>query len=207
MPLWITFIYFPIAHMVWYWSGPDAIDAAAKALAAATDPAAKAKAQEALDLVLADGGYLYKAGAIDFAGGSVVHINSGIAGFVGCLIVGKRIGFGRDVMAPHSLVMSFIGATPLVVRLVRLQRRIELRGSGWCGGRVPQHLHRDRCLRNVVDVRGVDREGQANHARSHLRRGGGSCRRHACLGLRGLDGLARTRSRRRRRSASSSARR
>src|SRR3984893_8766112 len=61
MPLWITFVYFPIAHMVWYWSGPDAIDAAAKALAAATDPAAKAKAQEALDAVLADGGYLYKA--------------------------------------------------------------------------------------------------------------------------------------------------
>lgn len=110
MPLWITFVYFPIAHMVWYWAGPDAIDAAAKALAAATDPAAKAKAQQALDLVMADGGYLFKAGAIDFAGGSVVHINSGIAGMVGCLIVGKRIGYGKDVMAPHSLVMTMIGA-------------------------------------------------------------------------------------------------
>ncbi len=110
MPLWITFVYFPIAHMVWYWSGPDAIDAAAKVLAAATDPAAKEKAQAALDAVLADGGFLYTKGAIDFAGGSVVHINSGIAGFVGCLIVGKRIGFGRDVMAPHSLTMSYIGA-------------------------------------------------------------------------------------------------
>jgi Amt family ammonium transporter len=110
MPLWITFVYFPVAHMVWYWAGPDAIDAAAKALAAATDAAAKAKAQEALDAVLADGGYLFKAGAIDFAGGSVVHINSGIAGMVGCLIVGKRIGFGKDVMAPHSLVMTMIGA-------------------------------------------------------------------------------------------------
>jgi len=109
MPLWITFVYFPIAHMVWYWSGPDAIDAAAKVLAAAADPKAKAAAQEALDAVLADGGYLYKAGAIDFAGGSVVHINAGIAGFVGCLIVGKRVGFGKDVMAPHSLVMSMIG--------------------------------------------------------------------------------------------------
>ncbi|MDO8533845.1 MAG: ammonium transporter [Xanthobacteraceae bacterium] len=110
MPLWITFVYFPIAHMVWYWSGPDGIDAAAKALAAATDPALKAKAQEALDAVLADGGYLFKAGAIDFAGGSVVHINAGIAGMVGCLIVGKRIGFGKDVMAPHSLTMTMIGA-------------------------------------------------------------------------------------------------
>jgi len=110
IPLWITFVYFPVAHMVWYWAGPDAVDAAAKALAAATDPAAKAKAQAALDAVMADGGYLFKAGAIDFAGGTVVHINSGIAGMVGCLIVGKRIGFGKDIMAPHSLVMTMIGA-------------------------------------------------------------------------------------------------
>jgi Amt family ammonium transporter len=110
MPLWITFVYFPIAHMVWYWGGPDAIAAAAKALAAAADPKAKETAQAALDAALADGGYLFKAGAIDFAGGSVVHINSGIAGMVGCLIVGKRIGYGKDVMAPHSLVMTMIGA-------------------------------------------------------------------------------------------------
>lgn len=110
MPLWITLVYFPIAHMVWYWAGPDAVDAAAKALAAAADPAAKAKAQEVFDAVMADGGYLFKSGAIDFAGGTVVHINSGIAGMVGCLIVGKRIGYGRDVMAPHSLVMTMVGA-------------------------------------------------------------------------------------------------
>jgi Amt family ammonium transporter len=109
MPLWITFVYFPIAHMVWYWAGPDAIDAAVKALAAAADPKAKAVAQEALDAVMADGGYLFKAGAIDFAGGSVVHINSGIAGMVGCLIVGKRIGYGKDNMPPHSLTMTMIG--------------------------------------------------------------------------------------------------
>jgi Amt family ammonium transporter len=110
MPLWITFVYFPIAHMVWYWAGPDAVDAAAKALAAAADPAKKAAAQAALDAVNADGGYLFKAGALDFAGGTVVHINSGIAGMVGCLIVGKRLGYGKDVMAPHSLVMTMIGA-------------------------------------------------------------------------------------------------
>jgi len=110
IPLWITCVYFPIAHMVWYWAGPDAIDAAAKALAAATDAAAKAKAQEALDAVLADGGYLFKAGAIDFAGGTVVHINSGIAGLVGCLLVGKRIGYGKEVMSPHSLTMTMMGA-------------------------------------------------------------------------------------------------
>ncbi len=110
MPLWITFVYFPIAHMVWYWGGPDAIAAAAKALAAAKDAGAKEAAQAALDAATADGGYLFKAGAIDFAGGSVVHINSGIAGMVGCLIVGKRLGYGKDSFAPHSLVMTYVGA-------------------------------------------------------------------------------------------------
>jgi ammonium transporter, Amt family len=110
IPLWITCVYFPIAHMVWYWGGPDAIDAAAKALAAAADGAAKTAAQAKLDEVLADGGYLFKVGAIDFAGGTVVHINSGIAGFVGCLLVGKRIGYGKEIMPPHSLTMTMIGA-------------------------------------------------------------------------------------------------
>ncbi len=88
VPLWVTFIYFPMAHMVWYWAGPDAVDAAAKALAAA-DAGGKAAAQSALDAVLADAGYIYKLGAIDFAAATVVHINAGIAAFVGCLIVGK----------------------------------------------------------------------------------------------------------------------
>ena len=82
IPLWVTFVYFPIAHMVWYWAGPDAIDAAAKAVAAATDDAAKKTAQEALDATLADAGQIFLWGAIDFAGGTVVHINSGIAGLV-----------------------------------------------------------------------------------------------------------------------------
>jgi Amt family ammonium transporter len=111
IPLWVTFVYFPMAHMVWYWAGPDAVDVAAKALAAAgTDVAAKAKAQEALDAVLADAGYLFKAGAIDFAGGTVVHINSGIAGLVGAIMVGKRIGHGKDLMPPHSLPLTYAGA-------------------------------------------------------------------------------------------------
>ena len=109
IPLWLTFVYFPIAHMVWYWAGPDAIDAAAKALAAA-DAAGKAAAQVKLDEALADAGYLFKAGAIDFAGGTVVHINSGIAGLVGALLVGKRLGYGKELMQPHSLTMTYIGA-------------------------------------------------------------------------------------------------
>ena len=109
IPLWLTFVYFPIAHMVWYFAGPDAIDAATKALAAA-DAGGKAAAQEALDGVLADAGYIFKLGAIDFAGGTVVHINSGIAGLVGALLVGKRLGYGKELTPPHSLTMTFIGA-------------------------------------------------------------------------------------------------
>ncbi len=115
IPLWVTFVYFPIAHMVWYWAGPDAIAAAVKALAAAKDPAAKKIAQEALDAVMADGGKVFLWGAIDFAGGTVVHINAGIAGLVGALMIGKRTGYGRELMAPHSLTMSMIGAALLWV--------------------------------------------------------------------------------------------
>jgi Amt family ammonium transporter len=111
----VTLIYFPIAHMVWYWAGPDAIADAAKALAAATDEATKKVAQAKLDEVLVDGGQVYLWGAIDFAGGTVVHINSGIAGLVGALMVGKRIGYGKDVMAPHSMVQTMIGASLLWV--------------------------------------------------------------------------------------------
>jgi Amt family ammonium transporter len=116
IPLWVTLIYFPIAHMVWYWAGPDAIDAAAKALVAAGDDATKkAAAQAALDAVNADSGLVFQWGAIDFAGGTVVHINAGIAGLVGALMVGKRVGFGKELMAPHSLVMTMIGASLLWV--------------------------------------------------------------------------------------------
>ncbi|HET7885214.1 MAG TPA: ammonium transporter [Bradyrhizobium sp.] len=116
IPLWVTLIYFPIAHMVWYWAGPDAISDAVKAVAAAGSDAAKTAAAKAkLAEVMADGGWIYKKGAIDFAGGTVVHINAGIAGLVGALIVGKRVGYGKDLMAPHSLTMSMIGASLLWV--------------------------------------------------------------------------------------------
>jgi ammonium transporter, Amt family len=115
MALWVTFIYFPMAHMVWYWAGPDALAGAAKAVADAVDPAAKAMAQTKLDEVLADAGLIFKWGALDFAGGTVVHINAGIAGFVGCLMLGKRIGYGKELMAPHSLTMTMIGASLLWV--------------------------------------------------------------------------------------------
>ena len=113
--LWVTFIYFPIAHAVWFWQGPDAIADAAKALAAAQGNAAKQAAQAALDKVQANAGYFNQLGALDFAGGTVVHINAGIAGFVGALILGKRVGYPREPMPPHSLVMTMIGASLLWV--------------------------------------------------------------------------------------------
>ena len=112
--LCVTIIYFPMAHMVWYWAGPDAVADAARAVAAAA-PDAKAAAEAQLAAVNADAGMLFQWGALDFAGGTVVHINAGIAGFVGCLMLGKRVGYGRDLLAPHSLTMTMIGASLLWV--------------------------------------------------------------------------------------------
>ena len=78
--LWVTFVYFPVAHMVWF-----------------------------------SDGYLFKLGALDFAGGTVVHINSGVAALVGALLLGKRTGYGKDLMAPHSLSFTLVGAALLWV--------------------------------------------------------------------------------------------
>lgn len=114
MVLWLTFVYAPIAHMVWYWSGPDAIAAAAAALRDAAE-FDKPAAQAVLDATLADAGLMYRWGAIDFAGGTVVHINSGIAGLVAALIIGPRYGYGRDSMQPHSLPFCVVGACLLWV--------------------------------------------------------------------------------------------
>ena len=113
IPLWVTIVYFPIAHMVWYWGGPDAIVDAAKALAAAAAGPAKEAAQVKLDAALADAGQVFAWGAIDFAGGTVVHINAGIAGLVGAVMLGKRAGYGKESMAPHSLTLSMVGASLL----------------------------------------------------------------------------------------------
>ena len=98
MVLWFSFSYLPIAHMVWYWAGPDAYSDA-KAAEAAT----------------ATAGFIFQKGALDFAGGTVVHINAGIAGLVGCLLIGRRIGYGKEFIAPHSVTMTMIGASLLWV--------------------------------------------------------------------------------------------
>jgi Amt family ammonium transporter len=118
MILWSLLVYYPMAHMVWYWGGPDIFGSAAWALAQAKeagDAAAIAAAQTAHDAVLADAGFMFAKGALDFAGGTVVHINAGIAGLVLCILLGPRIGFGKDAMPPHSLVMTMIGAALLWV--------------------------------------------------------------------------------------------
>jgi Amt family ammonium transporter len=90
--LWLTIVYFPMAHMVWYWAGPDFLPDAPT-----------------------DAGLLWGWGALDFAGGTVVHINAGIAGLVGAIMIGKRIGFPKEPMPPHSLTMTMIGASLLWV--------------------------------------------------------------------------------------------
>ncbi|HEV2229963.1 MAG TPA: ammonium transporter [Steroidobacteraceae bacterium] len=94
--LWFTFSYLPVAHMVWYWPGPDAFTSAATA-----------------DAVSATGGLIWQWGALDFAGGTVVHINAGVAGLVGAFVLGKRIGHGREPMAPHNLTLTMVGASLL----------------------------------------------------------------------------------------------
>ncbi len=113
--LWVTLVYLPIAHWVWFVPAPDDVAAAAKAVAAAADGAAKAAAQARLDELTGSAGWLAGSGALDFAGGTVVHINAGIAGLVGALIVGKRVGYGKDLMPPHSVTMTMIGASLLWV--------------------------------------------------------------------------------------------
>jgi len=114
MALWVTVVYCPIAHMVWYWPGPDALSEAARAAATATGEA-KAIADAHLALLQATSGLAVQWGTIDFAGGTVVHINAGIAGLMGALILGPRSGYGREPMPPHSLTLSMVGAALLWV--------------------------------------------------------------------------------------------
>ena len=98
MAIWFTFSYAPIAHMVWFWMGPDAYTSAEVATA-----------------MTAKAGYIWQHGALDFAGGTVVHINAAVAGLVGAYMVGKRIGYGKEPMAPHSLTLTMVGAALLWV--------------------------------------------------------------------------------------------
>jgi Amt family ammonium transporter len=96
--LWFSFSYLPIAHMVWFWPGPNGITDAAT-LATET----------------AKGGWLWQKGALDFAGGTVVHINAAIAGLIGAYMIGRRVGYRKESMPPHSLTMTMIGGSLLWV--------------------------------------------------------------------------------------------
>ncbi len=98
MVIWFTFSYAPMAHMVWFWMGPDAYTG-----------------KEVVDAMNGKAGYLWQSGALDFAGGTVVHINAAVAGLVGAFMVGKRIGYGKEAMAPHSLTLTMVGASLLWV--------------------------------------------------------------------------------------------
>ena len=114
--LWFTFSYLPIAHMVWYWDGPDAYKTAEAATAAG-----------------ANAGLIWGWGALDFAGGTVVHINAGIAGLVGAYVVGRRVGFGREAMAPHSLTLTMVGAALLWVGWFGFNAGSALEANGTAG--------------------------------------------------------------------------
>ena len=94
--IWFTISYLPVAHMVWFWMGPDAYTGA-----------------EVVDAMNAKAGLIWQWGALDFAGGTVVHINAGVAGLVGAYMLGKRVGYGKEAFTPHSLTMTMIGASLL----------------------------------------------------------------------------------------------
>jgi len=98
MALWFTFSYAPIAHMVWFWMGPDAY-----------------ASKEVVDAMNAKAGLAWQWGALDFAGGTVVHINAAVAGLVGAFMIGKRIGYGKESFTPHSLTLTMVGAAMLWV--------------------------------------------------------------------------------------------
>jgi Amt family ammonium transporter len=96
--IWFTFSYAPVAHMVWYWMGPDAYTG-----------------KEVVDAMNAKAGLIWQWGALDFAGGTVVHINAAVAGLVGAYMMGKRVGYGKEAMAPHNLPLTMVGASLLWV--------------------------------------------------------------------------------------------
>jgi Amt family ammonium transporter len=96
--LWFTFSYAPVAHMVWYWMGPDAYTG-----------------KEVVDAMNGKAGLIWQWGALDFAGGTVVHINAAVAGLVGAYMMGKRVGYGKEAMAPHNLPLTMVGASLLWV--------------------------------------------------------------------------------------------
>ncbi len=116
MVIWFTFSYLPIAHMVWFWPGPDAY----------TDA-------RLVDGLNATAGKIWQWGALDFAGGTVVHINAGVAGLVGAYLVGKRVGYGKEAFPPHSLTLTMVGASLLWVGWFGFNAGSALEANGTAG--------------------------------------------------------------------------
>ena len=116
MALWFTFSYLPIAHMVWFWAGPDAYTS-----------------KEVVDTVNATAGMIWQSGALDFAGGTVVHINAAVAGLIGAFYIGKRVGYGKESMAPHSLTLTMVGAALLWVGWFGFNAGSALEANGFAG--------------------------------------------------------------------------
>jgi Amt family ammonium transporter len=114
--IWFTFSYLPVAHMVWFWAGPDAY----------TDA-------KVVDAVNATAGLIWQWGALDFAGGTVVHINAGVAGLVGAYLVGKRVGYGKEAFPPHSLTLTMVGASLLWVGWFGFNAGSALEANGTAG--------------------------------------------------------------------------
>ena len=114
--IWFTFAYAPIAHMVWFWMGPDAYTT-----------------KDVVDAMNAKAGFVWQMGALDYAGGTVVHINAAVAGLVGAFMVGKRIGYGKESMAPHSLTLTMVGSALLWVGWFGFNAGSALEANGFAG--------------------------------------------------------------------------
>jgi Amt family ammonium transporter len=113
--LWPILSYYPLAHMVWFWSG------------------ATSAVGQSMDAINAGAGFIWANGALDFAGGTVVHINAGIAALVGCLVLGKRLGYKQQPMQPHNLVWTFTGAGLLWVGWFGFNAGSNLESNGYAG--------------------------------------------------------------------------
>ena len=169
--LWVTMVYFPIAHMAW--------DAA---------------------------GLYFSWGTIDFAGGTVVHINAGIAALVGAMVIGPRIGYRKEIMAPHSMTLTMVGASILWVGWFGFNA-----GSALSAGGVAALAMINTFVATAGAVAGLggdrgDAPRQGLDARRRLRRGGGARRGHPGGGLRRTGGRDRARRSSPRPSATSSCR-
>ena len=167
--LWVTFVYFPIAHMVWYLAGSGRRrrrrqGACGRGRRRCEDGGAGQARRSHRRRRLAR-----QAGALDFAGGTVVHINAGIAGLVGCLIIGKRVGYGKEPMAPHSLTMTMIGASLLWVGWFGFNAGSNLEANGTTALAFVNTLVATAGAALLLAVRRMDRQGQALAARHAAR--------------------------------------